>query len=102
MKSDNHTPPVSSQVDLQKRLSRELHDHAWKFDANRVAEMLHDDHCVLGRASRVLLMRYPTGEGEELEPCIPALGPTVRTRKHRRTETQMEQGDKEIRTSFHH
>ena len=68
----------------------------------RVAEVLHDDHCVLGCASRVLLMRYPTGEGEELEPCIPALGPTTRTRKHWRMETQMEQGDKEIRTSFHH
>ena len=43
VKSDHYTPPVSDQVDLQKRLSKELHDHAWQFDASRVAEMLSVD-----------------------------------------------------------
>ena len=29
-----------SSSDLQESLSKEIHDHAWKFDANRIAEML--------------------------------------------------------------
>jgi len=68
----------------------------------RVVEVLHDGLCVQGRASRVLLVSYPTGEGKEPEPHIHALGPTVRTRKHSGTKTQTKQGDVEIRTSFHH
>jgi len=67
----------------------------------RVVEVLHDGLCVQGRASRVLLVSYPTGEGKEPEPSIPVLGPTVRTRKRPGTETQTKQGDVEIRTSFH-
>ena len=46
-----------------------------------VTEVLHDGLCVLGRASRVLLMSYPIGEEKELGPCIPALSPTARTRR---------------------
>ena len=38
-----HTPPVSDQADLQKRLFKELHDHVWQFGAKRVAEMLSAD-----------------------------------------------------------
>jgi len=38
--SDHHTPPVSSQSDLQESLSQEIHDHTWEFDAERVAKML--------------------------------------------------------------
>jgi len=85
-----------------------------------VEEVLHDGLCIKGRASRVLLMRYPTSEGKELEPPIPAPGQTARSRKHlrtgsetkegdeniahkrSRTESQMERGDEGIRTSFHH
>jgi len=68
----------------------------------RVVEVLHDGLCVQGRASRVLLVSYPTGGGKEPEPCIPVLGPTVRARKRPGTETQTKQGDVEIRTLFHH
>ena len=67
-----------------------------------VAEVLHDGLCVLGRASRVLLMNYPTGEGKVLVPAITTLGPTTRARKRRGTEPQTGQGDEEIRMSFHH
>ena len=68
----------------------------------RVAEVLHDGLCVQGRASRVLLMSYPTGEGKELGACIDALGPTVRTRKRTGTETQTRQGDEDTRMPFYH
>ena len=68
----------------------------------RVAKVLHNGFCVQGRASRVLLMRYPTGEGKEPEPHIPAPGPTTRSRKRPRTESQTEQGDENIRMLFHH
>jgi len=66
----------------------------------RVAEVLHDGLCVQGRASRVLLMNYPTGEGKSA-PCIPALDPTVRTHKHTKAEVQAKEGDDETRMSFH-
>ena len=32
--------PYTSKSDLQKRLSKELHDRTWQFDVGRVAEML--------------------------------------------------------------
>jgi len=38
--SDDDTPPVSDQAELQTRLLKELHDHAWEFEARRVTEML--------------------------------------------------------------
>jgi len=58
----------------------------------RVAEVLHDGHCVLGRASRVLRMVYPTGKQEEPEPAISALDPTARTCGRPGTKRQTEQG----------
>ena len=64
----------------------------------RVVEVLHDGLCVQGRASRVLLMDYPTSEGRELEPSAPALGPTVQTRKRSEVKARARQGD---RMSFH-
>ena len=36
-KSDHHTPPPSAQADLQKRLSKELRDHTWQFDAEMLS-----------------------------------------------------------------
>ena len=66
-----------------------------------VEKVLHDGLCVQGRTSRVPLMSYPTGEGKEPEPQVSAPGPTARLCKRPRTETQMEQGNEEIRMSFH-
>ena len=66
-----------------------------------VTAVLHDGLCVQGRASRVLLMSYPTGKGKDPEPSISAPGPTARARKHPRTETRMGQGDGEIRAPSH-
>ena len=43
VKSDHHTPSASEQAVLQKRLLKELHNHAWEFGAERVAEMLSAD-----------------------------------------------------------
>ena len=40
VKSDRHTPPVSDQAELKERLSKELHDHTWQFDAQKIAGML--------------------------------------------------------------
>ena len=40
VKSDYRTPSVSAQSDLQKLLSGGIHDHAWQFNAVRIAEML--------------------------------------------------------------
>ena len=65
----------------------------------RVVEVLHDGLRVLGRASRVLLVDYPTSKGKEPESRVPGLGPTVRTRKHSETKTQTKLED---RMSFHH
>ena len=65
----------------------------------RVEEVLHDSLCVQGRASRVLLMVYPTNSGREPEPCVPVPGPTVRTSKRLKGKAQTRQGD---RMSFHH
>ena len=62
-------------------------------------EVLHDGLCVQGRASRVLLMEYPTGKGKELEPRIPALDSTVPTHEHVEAGAQ---GDGDTRASFHH
>ena len=67
-----------------------------------VTEVLHDGLCVRGRASRVLLMRYPTCKGKEPESFIPPLAPTVRTRRHRRTKSPTAKGDEGIRMWFHH
>ena len=64
----------------------------------RVAEVLHDGLCVLGRASRVLLVDYSTSKGKEKESRIPSLGPAAGTRK-RLLEAQTKQ---ESRMSFHH
>ena len=64
----------------------------------RVAEVLHDGLCVQGRASRVLLMDYPTSGGRELESPVPALGPTVQTRKCSEAKARTKQGD---RKPFH-
>jgi len=61
-----------------------------------VAEVLHDGLCIQGRASRVFLMRYPTSEGKEPEPYIPALGPTTLTRKRSRAGSQTKQGDEDV------
>ena len=66
-----------------------------------VTEVLHDGLCVRGRASRVLLMSHPTGEGTKSEPPIATLNPNIRTREGPRTRSQTEQGDKESRMSFH-
>ena len=63
----------------------------------RVKEVLHDNFRVQGRASRALLMFYPTGEGKDSEP---ALGPAVRARQGAKTRT--EQGDGEARTSLYY
>ena len=38
--SGHHTPPVTLQVDPQNSLSKEIRDHTWEFDANRIAKML--------------------------------------------------------------
>jgi len=67
-----------------------------------VAEVLHDGLCIQGRASRVILMSYPTVEGKKSESPIPELDPTAQARKRRRIGTQTEQGDEVIRMSFHH
>jgi hypothetical protein len=68
----------------------------------RVAEVLHDSLCVQGRASRALLMDYPTGKGDEPVPPTPVLDPTVRTRRRTGTKPRPKQGDEDTRTSFHH
>ena len=86
--------------DLEMTLSRHKDDRGGVVAS--VAEVLHDDLCVLGRASRVLIMRYPTGEGKVPEPGIPTLGPTDRTRKRRGTGPQTGEGGEKIRMSFHH
>ena len=67
----------------------------------RVAEVLHDDPCVQGRASRVLLMDYPTSEGRELESPVPPLGPTIQARKHSEAKSQTKKGDRTSFTSIH-
>jgi hypothetical protein len=63
-----------------------------------LTEVLHDGLCVQGRASRVLLMEYPTGKGKELESRIPALDPTVPTHEHAEAGAQ---GGGDTRASFH-
>ena len=68
----------------------------------RVAEVFCDSHCVRGRSSRALLMEYSTSDEKGLEPRIPTLDSTVRTRKHLEAKAQTKQGDEETRTSFHH
>ena len=40
LKSDHRTPEVVSQETLQKSISREIRDHVWKFDPERIAKML--------------------------------------------------------------
>ena len=40
VESDHYTPPVSTQVDLQRLVSEEIHDHAWEFNSKRIAAML--------------------------------------------------------------
>ena len=67
----------------------------------RVAEVLHDDPCLQGRASRVLLMNYPTNEGRELELPVPALGPTIQARNHSEGKSQTKKGDRMLFTSIH-
>jgi len=66
-----------------------------------VVEVLRDGLCVRGRASRVLLMSHPTGEGTKSEPPIATLNPTIRTREGPKTRSHTKQGDKESRMSFH-
>ncbi|KAF9649218.1 hypothetical protein BDM02DRAFT_1948897 [Thelephora ganbajun] len=50
---------------------------------SRVAEVLRNGLRVRGRASRVLLVDYPTSKGSKSKsgPCVPALDPTVRTQE---------------------
>ena len=67
----------------------------------KVADVLHDGLCVQGRASRVLLMEYPTGKGRKPEHSIPPLAPTIRTRRRPGTTAATTQGGV-IRTPFHH
>ena len=38
--SDHHTPPASHQSDLKGVLSKEIRNHTWEFDAERIARML--------------------------------------------------------------
>jgi len=66
----------------------------------RVVEVICDDLCLQGRASRVLLMDYSIREGKEPEPHVPALDPTVRTRNYPKVEDRTKQGD-EARMFFH-
>jgi len=70
-----------------------------------VTEVLHDGLCVRGRASRVLLMSHPTGQGTKSELPINTLNPTNRTREGPKTRSQTKQeakqGDDESRMSFH-
>ena len=40
IKSDHHTPSVSHQSDLKESLSKEIRNHTWEFDAERIAKML--------------------------------------------------------------
>ena len=66
-----------------------------------VAEVLHDGLCVLGRASRVLLMRFSPHPGEERRlKDDPAQGPASRTRARVKRKTRTNQGG-ETRMSFH-
>jgi len=39
-KSDHHTPPASHQSDLKESLSKEIRNHTWEFNAERIARML--------------------------------------------------------------
>ena len=66
-----------------------------------VTEVLHDDLCVRGCASRVLLMNYPASEGKEPESCNFPLIPNVTTCGLPEGGAQMEQGDDETRMLFH-
>ena len=62
----------------------------------RVSEVLHDHLCVLGRASRVLLMEYvPPEKAQEPKPEVSTPDTGVRTRGDRRPETQAGQGDED-------
>ena len=62
----------------------------------RVSEVLHDHLCVLGRASRVLLVEYvPPGKTLEPKPEVSTPDTSVRTRGDRRPETQAGQGDED-------
>ena len=63
----------------------------------RAVEVLRDDLCVRGRASKVLRVEYSTCEGKESEPDILALDPTVQTRRPQGEEVQTNQGDEETR-----
>ena len=65
----------------------------------RVTEVLHDGLCVLGRASRVLLVAYSSRSGEEQEPEVPTLRTTVRSRGRSKPEIQIDRGG-ETRMSF--
>ena len=64
----------------------------------RVTEVLHDGLCVLGRASRALLIDYSASKVKEQESRTPiSQGPAARTRG--RLEAQLKQGDRML---FHH
>ena len=80
--------------ELEMRLLRHEDDQVGVVAS--VLEVLHDDLCVQGRASRVLRMGYPTSEGKEPDHPISAPGPAFRTRGRARIET------KQTRMPFHH
>ena len=59
-----------------------------------LSEVLHDGLCVLGRASRVLLMEYaPPGKALEPKPEVSTPDTGVRTRGRRKAEAQAKQED---------
>ncbi|KAF9645822.1 hypothetical protein BDM02DRAFT_399433 [Thelephora ganbajun] len=73
------------------------HEHDQDGVVFRVVEVLHDGLRLQGRASRALLVDYPTSKGEKSEPCIPTLDPTVQTQKRQpepnpKAEAQGDQG----------
>ncbi|KAF9644695.1 hypothetical protein BDM02DRAFT_3190360 [Thelephora ganbajun] len=78
------------------------HEHDQDGVVSRVVEVLHDGLCVQGRASRALLVDYPTSKGEKSEPCVPALDPTVQTQKRQAesNQAQTKQGDQDAQTSI--
>ncbi|KAF9649200.1 hypothetical protein BDM02DRAFT_3142988 [Thelephora ganbajun] len=70
---------------------------------SRVVKVLHDGLRVQGRASRVLLVDYPTSKERKLGPYVPALDPTVRIQRRQaksnsKPEARTKQGDHDAQT----
>ena len=70
----------------------------------RVKEVLHDGLCVQGRAPRVVLVDYPTGEGKEpeLELPLPPPAPAVRTSERTKEKAQKKRATAETRMLLCH